>query len=174
MPDAIFVEGGVLVPGEAMDTKFVRSSGPGGQNANKVASKVELRVDLDRIRGMDAESRQRLHRIVARRLDSSGNLLVTSQKTRDQFRNLQDARRKIHDWIAQALRSPKRRVATPLNLATKEHRTDRRDKLPHPRQIFWIRPPSSAVRALPRVLQYVAYDVCTSTRGALYTGTAQP
>ena len=111
-----------MVPGEAIQTKFVRASGPGGQNVNKVASKVELRVDLELIRGIDAPGRQRLHKIVARRLDGSGNLLVTSQKTRDQFRNLEDARKKIHDWIAQALKSPKRRVPSQINLAIRERR----------------------------------------------------
>ena len=111
MPDAIFVEGGVLVPAEALEMRAVRASGPGGQNVNKVASKVELRVDLDRIHGLDEVVRQRLQRLVAKRLDSSGRLVVTSQRTRDQYRNLEDARRKIHDWIARAIKPPRKRVA---------------------------------------------------------------
>jgi ribosome-associated protein len=110
MPDPIFVEGGILVPADALEARAVRASGPGGQNVNKVASKIELRVDLERIRGLDEAGRLRLHRIVAKRLDSSGRLLVTSQRTRDQYRNLQDARRKVHDWIARASRPPKRRI----------------------------------------------------------------
>ncbi len=110
MADPIFVEGGILVPAESIEMKAVRASGPGGQNVNKVASKVELRVDLGQIRGMDHAGRQRLRHLVAKRLDEDGRLLVTSQRTRDQHRNLQDARKKIHDWIAKAVSSPKKRL----------------------------------------------------------------
>jgi len=122
MPDAIFVEGGALVPGSALEMKTVRSSGPGGQNVNKVASKVELRVDLSLIRGMDAASHQRLYRLVAKRLDKLGKLVVTSQKTRDQFRNLEDARRKIHDWIARAMKPPRKRAVTQVSEGSRERR----------------------------------------------------
>ncbi len=122
MPDPIFIEGGILVPAEALEMRAVRASGPGGQNVNKVASKVELRVNLDAIRGLDPESRQRLHRLVARRLDGSGRLLVTSQRSRDQYRNLDDARRKIHDWIARAVNPPRKRIATEPRLNARERR----------------------------------------------------
>jgi ribosome-associated protein len=122
MPDPIFVEGGVLVPADALEARAVRASGPGGQNVNKVASKIELKVNLERIRGMDAAARKRLLRIVARRIDSGGRLLVTSQRSRDQYRNLQDARKKVHDWIAQALRPPKKRVRTQPSEASTERR----------------------------------------------------
>jgi ribosome-associated protein len=129
MPDAIFVEGGVLVPGDAIEMKFVRASGPGGQNVNKVASKAVLRVDLARIRGIDAPGRHRLLRIVSRRLDSAGRLMVYSQRSRDQFRNLADARKKIHDWIAQALRPPKKRVSVRLNESLRERRLEEKRQL---------------------------------------------
>ena len=128
MPDPIFVEGGVLIPGDALEVRAVRASGPGGQNVNKVASKVEIHVDLDRIQGMGAESRRRLLHLVAKRLDSGGRLMVTSQRTRDQQRNLEDARRKVHDWIAQALIKPKRRIATQPKPVSKERRLDEKKR----------------------------------------------
>ena len=128
MPDPIFVEGGVLVPSEALEVTAVRASGPGGQNVNKVATKIEIHVDLSRIQGMGTESRQRLEHLVAKRLDSRGRLMVTSQKTRDQQRNLDDARRKIHDWIAQALVRPKKRIATQPKPVSRERRLEEKKR----------------------------------------------
>ena len=122
MPDPIFVEGGILVPSDALEAKAVRSSGPGGQNVNKVSSKIELRVRLDRIKGLDFAGHARLLRIVGRRIDSSGRLLVTSQRTRDQYKNLLDARRKVHDWIAKAIRPPRARMRTQPSAAAGERR----------------------------------------------------
>jgi ribosome-associated protein len=128
MADSIFVEGGVLVPGDALEVRAVRASGPGGQNVNKVSTKVEIHVDLDRIQGLGTDSRQRLRHLVSKRLDSSGRLLVTSQKARDQQRNLDDARRKIHDWIAQALVKPKKRVPTLPKPVSRERRLEEKKR----------------------------------------------
>jgi ribosome-associated protein len=133
MPDPIFVEGGVLVPADSMEMKAVRASGPGGQNVNKVASKVELKVDLNLIRGIDSASRRRLQHLVAKRLNSEGKLVITSQRSRDQHHNLQDARRKIHDYIAKAISPPKKRTPTlpsrsalERRLAAKHRRSERK------------------------------------------------
>jgi len=112
MTHPIYVQDSVLVPAEAIEVRAVRASGPGGQNVNKVASKIELRVDLSLIRGMDPEARRRLRHLVGRRLDASGRLRVTSQRSRDQYRNLEDAQRKVHDWIVLALQPEKKRIPT--------------------------------------------------------------
>jgi ribosome-associated protein len=112
MPAPIHVTDSIVVPGAALALAFTRSSGPGGQNVNKVASKVELRVDLSRIEGLREDARGRLDALTASRRDSDGRLLVTSQRTRDQHRNLEDARAKVRDLVARALRAPKRRRPT--------------------------------------------------------------
>jgi ribosome-associated protein len=112
----------VYVPAEALQMRAVRSSGPGGQNVNKVASKIELRVELDLIRGLDDEARKRLRQLVAKRLDSGGRLLVTSQRTRDQRLNLEDAREKVRTWIARALNPPRKRIASRPGRQAKERR----------------------------------------------------
>ncbi len=122
MPDPIVVRAGVVVPADALEMRAVRASGPGGQNVNKVASKVELRVDLNRVQGLDDESRERLVRAVRHRLDSSGRLIATSQRSRDQSRNLEDARSKISDWIARALIPEKQRVPTRPGRKAREQR----------------------------------------------------
>jgi ribosome-associated protein len=112
----------VGVPSEAITWRAVRSSGPGGQNVNKVASKVELRIDLDAVVGLDAATRARLETLTAGRRDSRGRLLVTSQRTRDQARNLEDAREKVRHLVARALIAPKRRRRTRPPAAAVEKR----------------------------------------------------
>jgi ribosome-associated protein len=112
MPDPIRVTAAVTVPEAALVLAFTRSSGPGGQNVNKVASKVEIRVDLSRIEGLPVDARRRLETLTASRRDADGRLLVTSQRTRDQHRNLEDARAKVRELVAKALVAPRRRRPT--------------------------------------------------------------
>ncbi|MBX7185809.1 MAG: aminoacyl-tRNA hydrolase [Vicinamibacteria bacterium] len=113
-----------VIPDSAVEWKGVRASGPGGQNVNKVASKVELRVDLSQITGLDEGARARLRSLTASRLDASGRLLVTSQITRDQGRNLEDALAKVRALVGQALVVPKARRATRPSRAAKARRVD--------------------------------------------------
>lgn len=128
MPDPIRVTNAVTVPGAALALAFTRSSGPGGQNVNKVASKVELRVDLSRIEGLREDARRRLDALTASRRDADGRLLVTSQRTRDQHRNLEDARAKVRDLVARALRAPKRRRPTRATAGSVQARLNRKKR----------------------------------------------
>ena len=122
MGEPIRIGRGVMVPAAALSWRAVRSSGPGGQNVNKVASKVELRVDLGAVTGLSAAARARLAAAAATRLDADGRLLVTSQRTRDQGRNLEDARDKVRRLLENALREPKRRHATVPSPAARDRR----------------------------------------------------
>jgi ribosome-associated protein len=129
MAEALPVTGTVIVPAAAQSVKAVRSSGPGGQNVNKVASKIDLRVQIDGIVGLDEGARARLRAHAARRLDARGFLIVTSQRTRDQSRNLEDAREKARALIARCLIAPRRRRPTRATAAARERRlhTKKRD-----------------------------------------------
>jgi ribosome-associated protein len=112
----------VTIPEADLSWRAVRSSGPGGQNVNKVASKVELRVDLARIEGLSGEARARLAEIARTRLDAGGWLLVTSQRTRDQGRNLEDAREKVRTLLLRSLERPRPRVPSRPTAAARSER----------------------------------------------------
>ena len=122
MPEPILVASGVRVLPGAIEVHAVRSSGPGGQNVNKVSSKILLFVELSGIEGLDAASRKRLLTIAGRRIDASGRLLITAQESRDRFRNLEDAREKVRVLVARALVVPKRRRSTEPTRSSKERR----------------------------------------------------
>jgi ribosome-associated protein len=128
MSEPLLVRPGIVVPAEAMRMHAVRSGGPGGQNVNKVASKVELRVDVSRIVGLDAGARERLRALAGGALDAEGTLRVTSQRTRDQKTNLDDARNKVRTLVLAALQRPRLRRKTKPTRGSVERRIQDKKK----------------------------------------------
>jgi len=112
MATALVINDQVSLPAAELHWTAVRASGPGGQNVNKVSSKVELRFDVHATRTLDDASKARLRALAGSRLTDAGELLVTSQKTRDQTKNLEDAREKLADLVRRALHRPTPRRAT--------------------------------------------------------------
>lgn len=123
MPD-IRVNDRVVVPEAAVETKAVRASGPGGQNVNKLATKIQMRVDLARVVGLEGDELSRVRESLRSRLDADGRLLVMSQDTRDQARNREDCASKIAQLLRAALVRPKVRRPTRPTRASKERRIE--------------------------------------------------
>ena len=114
----------ILVPDAAIESKAVRSSGPGGQNVNKLATKIQMWVALNRIVGLLGDEPARIREFLKSRLDGDGRLLVSSQETRDQARNREDCAAKVAGLIRAALIRPKVRRATRPTRASKERRVE--------------------------------------------------
>ncbi|HJK97497.1 MAG TPA: alternative ribosome rescue aminoacyl-tRNA hydrolase ArfB [Polyangiaceae bacterium LLY-WYZ-14_1] len=112
MADDLPVSGRVTIPAKDLSHTAVRAAGPGGQNVNKVASKIDLRFDLEGTDALPPDAKARLRALAVNRTDAEGRVLVTSQKTRDQTRNLADARAKLAELVRRALVRPKRRRPT--------------------------------------------------------------
>lgn len=122
--DPIVINPTVRVPGAALQMKAVRAGGPGGQNVNKVSSKVELRVDLDLIEGLEPEALARLRAHLRNRLDADGRWVLTSSRTRDQAANLEDARAKVAEAVAACLEAPVPRRPTRPTRGSQARRVD--------------------------------------------------
>ena len=106
------------------DLEFVasRSGGPGGQNVNKVSSRVTLRFDLERTTALSPEQRNRIRARLASRINKDGVLQVTSQVTRSQDLNREDAVARFAELLRMALHQDKKRVATRATRSSKEQR----------------------------------------------------
>jgi ribosome-associated protein len=131
----LLVDGRVSIPAAELSWSAARSSGPGGQNVNKVASKVELLFDLAGSRALRPDTKARLRALAGKRVDSEGQLHVVSQRTRDQLRNLEDAREKLAALIAAALIVPRERRPTKPTRGSQRRRVDEKRRTSGKKQL---------------------------------------
>jgi ribosome-associated protein len=122
----------ILIPEDELDFSFVRSSGPGGQSVNKVATAVQLRFDVGTSPSLPPDVRERLLRLAGNRVTGEGVLMIEARRFRSQHRNREDAVQRLATLIRRATERPKKRRKTRPSKASVERRLEskqRRGKL---------------------------------------------
>ena len=125
----LIISPNLIIDDAELQERFVRSSGPGGQNVNKVSTAVELRFDIKNSTSLPEPLRERLLARSDRRLTADGVFVISAQRFRTQERNRDDARERLAGVIQAALHVPKKRVATKPSKGAKERRlTGKRER----------------------------------------------
>jgi ribosome-associated protein len=123
--------------------EFIRASGPGGQNVNKVASAVQLRFDVVNSPSLPDDVRARLIRLAGQRVTEDGVLIINARQHRTQSRNRQDALERLIELIRQAAQAPKRRRKTRPTLAAKQRRLEAKRRQSEKKRLRRSVPPPS-------------------------------
>jgi ribosome-associated protein len=122
MTDAITINNHLNIPMSELRFKFARSGGKGGQNVNKVETKVELLFDVVNSPSLSEHDRDMIHKNLRNQIDSEGLIHIVSQESRSQWKNRENAVRKFIEILRKALKPRKKRIKTKISSAGKEKR----------------------------------------------------
>lgn len=122
----LVVAGGIVIPASELEERFIRSSGPGGQNVNKVSSAVQLRFDVRRSPSLPETLRSALLGLSS--VTREGMLVITAQRFREQEKNRADARARLAEIIRRAATPPKPRRATKVPKASRRKRLENKKR----------------------------------------------
>ncbi|MFV0298934.1 MAG: alternative ribosome rescue aminoacyl-tRNA hydrolase ArfB [Hyphomicrobiaceae bacterium] len=116
------------IPEEELEESFLRASGPGGQNVNKVSTAVELRFDVRASTVLSPPVKTRLMRLAGSRLTKDGIIVIRADRFRTQELNRNDARERLNDLVTAAWHTPKPRIKTKPTRASKQRRLDAKSR----------------------------------------------
>lgn len=131
----LVVNSRIRIPEEELELSYVRSSGPGGQNVNKVSSKAVLRFNAAASASLPDDVRERFLARYRSRLTVAGELIISSQRFRDQPRNTADVRAKLRDMLAAVASPPKKRKPTRPTKASVERRIKSKQTMARKKQL---------------------------------------
>ncbi len=125
----IEVSADIVIDEKEIKEEFIRASGPGGQNVNKVASAVQLRFDVANSPSLPEDVKERLTRLAGRKVTDQGILIIDARRFRTQEQNRQDARNRLEQLIQRALQKPRIRRKTKPTAESRRRRLDEKRRL---------------------------------------------